>query len=342
MRLNRHGVVLVELLAALIITATICAALYRLVDRSQRFTRGLALMADERAQLAVAGFAVEGAVQGIDAGDGDLVAGSDSSVAILGPVGSALVCSLGAGGTTLDVASPSVASGATLTWWNTAPQGGDSLVVLDEGMAPGAADDRFVHVALNAVTTLRNACLNSPYLDSIADAGSVGWRLTPRSPLPATVTIGTNDSRSTDPEANGRWDGRNGTRQPAHGTSFSPSPVHSSPTPPPGARAGSPSSGRTRRDAHSPPLPTYPPASSTYHSALSPERSCTSTASPARSDAIPSPCAFHCATRHDSAHPSRHEGRAAHSSARRCTARRPRGDSPHFAARHRLAVGRTR
>lgn len=191
MRLNRHGFVLVELLAALIITATICAALYRLVDRSQRFTRGLALMADERAQLAVAGFAVEGAVQGIDAGDGDLVAGSDSSVAILGPVGSALVCSLGAGGTTLDVASPSVASGATLTWWNTAPQGGDSLVVLDEGMAPGAADDRFVHVALNAVTTLRNACLNSPYLDSIADAGSVGWRLTPRSPLPATVTIGT-------------------------------------------------------------------------------------------------------------------------------------------------------
>ncbi len=190
MRLNRRGFVLVELLAALVITATLGAALYRLVDRSQRFTRGLALMADERAQLAVAGFAVEGAVQGIDATDGDLLAGSDSSVTFLGAVGSAIACSLGAGNATLDVAPTTLASGATLTWWNSAPQAGDSLVVLDEGSAAGAADDRFVHVALRAATPMRNACLTTPFLDSIADAGSVGWRLSPAAPLPATVSVG--------------------------------------------------------------------------------------------------------------------------------------------------------
>lgn len=186
----RPGFVLVELIAALLITAALGAALYRLVDRSQRFTRGLALMADERAQLAVAGFAVEGALQGIDPADGDLLAGSDSSVAYLGSVGSAIACSLGAGNGTIDVAPTSIASGATLTWWNSTPQPGDTLAALDEGTAAGAADDRFVHVALRAVTPLRDACLTSPYLDSIADAGSLGWRLTPATPLPATVTVG--------------------------------------------------------------------------------------------------------------------------------------------------------
>lgn len=184
------GFTLVELLAALVITATLGAALYRLVDRSQRFTRGLALMADQRAQLAVAGFAVEGALQSIDPADGDLLGGSDSSVAVLGNVGSAVACSLGAGNATVDVAPTSIASGATLTWWNSTPQRGDTLAALDEGTAAGAADDRFVHLALAAVTPLRNACLASPFLDSIADAGSTGWRLTPVTPLPATVTVG--------------------------------------------------------------------------------------------------------------------------------------------------------
>ncbi|MEP7382174.1 MAG: prepilin-type N-terminal cleavage/methylation domain-containing protein [Gemmatimonadota bacterium] len=190
MRVTPRGFVLVELVAALVITGLIGAALYRLVDRSQRFARGIALIADERAQLAVAGYAVEGAVQGIAPGDGDLLGGADSAVVYLGHVGSAMVCSLGVGGATLDVAAPSIASGASLTWWNTAPQGGDSLVVLDEGVAAGAADDRFVHSALVAVAPLRNACLTSPYLDSIADAGSIGWRLTPAAPLPATVVVG--------------------------------------------------------------------------------------------------------------------------------------------------------
>ncbi len=189
-RTHRRGFVLVELLAALVITASLGAALFRLVDRSQRFTRGLALMADERAQLAVAGFAIEGAVQSLDATDGDLLSGSDSAVAFLGNVGSALACSLGPGSAFVDVAPPSIASGATLTWWNTSPQPGDTLVALDEGTSPGAADDRFVHVALRSAAALRNACLTTPYLDSIADAGTVGWRLTPVTPLPATVATG--------------------------------------------------------------------------------------------------------------------------------------------------------
>ena len=183
-----RGFALVELLAALAITSLLGAALFRLVDRSQRFAQGIALMADERAQISVAQFAVEGELLGIAALDGDLLAGSDSAIAYLGNVGNALVCTRAAA--TVDFAAPILASGVTLTWWNTAPQPGDSVMLFDEGASPGASDDRWFHTAIAAIGTLPNACLHTAYTDSIADAGSIGWRLTASQPLPATIQAG--------------------------------------------------------------------------------------------------------------------------------------------------------
>ena len=185
---RRRGFALVELLAALIITLVLGAAVVRLLDRSQRFARGFATMADQRAQLPVAAFAVEGALAAIAPGDGDLVAGSDSSVHLHGTVGSAVACAIGAG--TIDVADPQLASGATLTWWNTAPQPGDSVAILDEGSSLAADDDTWYHGALSAIATRAAPCLHTPYLDSILDASSRGWRLAVAQPLPATILPG--------------------------------------------------------------------------------------------------------------------------------------------------------
>lgn len=187
-RSRPRGFALVELLAALVITSILGAAIYRLVDRSQRFARGVATLADQRAQLAVATFAIDGALQSVAAGDGDLVAGSDSSVMYQGNVGSAVACAVGA--STLDLADPHLASGATLTWWNTAPQPGDSIALFDEGATSAASDDRWYHTAIATVSGRINACLHTVYLDSIADAGSVGWRVATTAPLPLTVTAG--------------------------------------------------------------------------------------------------------------------------------------------------------
>jgi len=188
MRVTRRGFALVELLAALVISAVLGAALLRLVDRSARFTRGVAQMADQRAQLAVATFAVEGALLGIAAADGDLRGVADSSVAYLATVGSAVACAVGAGG--VDLPPTVIASGATLTWWNTAPQSGDSLVILDDGGAAGAMDDRWVHGEVASIAALPDACRYTPLLDSVADAGRTGWRVTVSPPLPATVIAG--------------------------------------------------------------------------------------------------------------------------------------------------------
>jgi prepilin-type N-terminal cleavage/methylation domain-containing protein len=188
MRLTRRGFALVELLAALVISAVLGAALLRLVDRSARFTRGVALMADQRAQLAVASFAVQDAMLGIAATDGDLRGGADSSVMYLANVGSAVACAVA--GSAIELPPSLIASGATLAWWNTTPQPGDSLVILDDGVAAGAADDRWYRGQVAAIAPLPDACRYTPLLDSIADAGRTGWRMTVAPTLPATVAAG--------------------------------------------------------------------------------------------------------------------------------------------------------
>lgn len=188
LRVPRGGVALVELLVALVLTTIVGGTLVRLLDRTQRHAHGLAIESDQRAQLGVAAAAITGAVQGASATDGDLVAGSDSSLAYLAPVGVGLACALGP--TSLDLPPTVIASGALLTWWNTSPQAGDTVAILDEGVALSDVDDRWRHAVLVSVTPALGACLGTPWLDPVADAGRVGWRLTLGDTLPATVTRG--------------------------------------------------------------------------------------------------------------------------------------------------------
>lgn len=187
-RAERAGLALVELLVALVLTAIVGGALVRMVDRALRHSRGLAIESDQRAQLAVAASAAYGALESVAPTDGDLLSGTDSSVAYLATVGVAVAC--GRGPTSIDLAAPAIASGAVLTWWNTSPQAGDTAVILDDGPAYADVDDRWHHVPLVAVASLTGACSGSPWLDPVADAGRVGWRLILGDTLPATVIPG--------------------------------------------------------------------------------------------------------------------------------------------------------
>ncbi|MEO6445768.1 MAG: prepilin-type N-terminal cleavage/methylation domain-containing protein [Gemmatimonadaceae bacterium] len=188
MRMTRRGHSLVELLVALTVTAFLASATFRLVDRTQRFAMGTALVTDQRGQLAAASFAIASSLEGISAVDGDLLAVSDSAVAYLGAVGEAVACALTPAA--IDVPPPLLASGATLTWWNGAPQSGDQLMLFDEGPLPGALDDGWWHGTVAAVAPLPNACLGTPYVHPVADAGKRGWRITTTSPPPSTVVAG--------------------------------------------------------------------------------------------------------------------------------------------------------
>ena len=182
------GATLVELVVALAVTGVLAGVSFRLVDRTHRYTRGVALLLDERAQLAAAASVLRGALEEIAPLDGDLVATADSSVVFDGAVGHAIACA--ATPLAIDVPSALLASGIPLTSWPTAPQAGDELAVLDDGPLPGAQDDTWARRTVASVQPLPNACLASSLIDSIADAGSVGWRLHLASPIPPTVHAG--------------------------------------------------------------------------------------------------------------------------------------------------------
>jgi len=188
MRVTSRGFALVELLAAMVITALLGAATVRLIDRAQRFAVGSALASDQQAQLAVAAFAIDGLLASISPGDGDLVQATDSAVAFEGTVGVGVACEITS--THLVLPPPVIAAGSVLQHWNTSPQAGDSLFVWDEGSSAGSSDDQWYHSAVTGVSTQVDACRFTPWLDSIADAGKVGWRITPSTSLPASVTPG--------------------------------------------------------------------------------------------------------------------------------------------------------
>jgi hypothetical protein len=64
------------------------------------------------------------------------------------------------------------------------------VLVFDEGATVSASDDRWARAAIANITPVVNACLHTPFLDSLADLGSVGWRITTTIPLAPTIPIG--------------------------------------------------------------------------------------------------------------------------------------------------------
>jgi hypothetical protein len=182
------GASLVELVVALAVTGVLAGVSFRLLDRTHRYSRGIALLLEERAQIAAAASVVRGALEEVAPLDGDLAATPDSSVVFDGAVGHAIACATAT--SSIDVPTATLASQLVLTAWSTAPQSGDVVAVLDDGALPGAQDDVWHRRTVAAVLSLPNACQSTPLIDSIADAGSVGWRLVLSLPIPSTVHPG--------------------------------------------------------------------------------------------------------------------------------------------------------
>ena len=188
MRIIRRGTSLVELLVALLVTTVMASATFRLLDRTQRFVQGTALLAEQRGQLAGAALAVRASIESVASADSEFLAASDSAVAYHAPVGHAIVCAITT--TSVDLAPYALASAVALTWWNTSPQPGDAIALFDDGATTGALDDQWMRAVVTGVSGLPNACQSTPFVDSLADAGKSGWRLTISRPIPTTVRPG--------------------------------------------------------------------------------------------------------------------------------------------------------
>lgn len=189
MRVTRRGATLVELLVALGVATVLSAATFRLLDRTRRFVAGTALVADAHAQRLGAQGVIRSALEEVSPLEGDLIATFDSSVTFLGVVGTGVACAIN--GSSLDVPPTVVASGAVLASWRTSPQAGDVVSLLDEGALAGRGDDRWVSVSVTSAAPFTGSCMGTPFVDSIADAGRTGWRLSVAPSPPPTIVAGT-------------------------------------------------------------------------------------------------------------------------------------------------------
>jgi hypothetical protein len=172
---HRRGLSLVELLTALTVTGILGGVAVRALDRAARLHVGTTLLTDQRSQLQGAVSVLRALVVDASPAAGDIRSAADSAVILSGAVGSSVVCgaSLGA----YDLPPENLASGQRLTFWNTAPQAGDSLFLYDEGLHPGPSDDRWQVAVVISVVSLPNACAGTPFVDPATDAGKVGWRV---------------------------------------------------------------------------------------------------------------------------------------------------------------------
>lgn len=148
-------------------------------------------------------------LRSISSTSGDVATFSDAAITFRAVIGSSVVCALPSS-TTMDL-PPTGLARTTLTHFSSPPLPGDTVWAFDDGSSAGAEDDRWVPLAILAVTPLPNACTGSPYLDTTLDAGKVGTRLTLGSASPLSVMEGsglrfTRRARyQLDPQTSGRW-----------------------------------------------------------------------------------------------------------------------------------------
>lgn len=188
--LRQPGVTIVELLVALALFGVVGGALLRAFDRQARFHTGVVQLLQARQQL-VASHDVIGAEFRSLATVGDIERLTDTALVYRTALGGGIVCRIGAAA--VDLAPDRVASGVTLARTRTAPQPGDTVWLHDEGVGPGAADDRWHPAEIASAGRRTDACLGTAYVDSALDRGLSGWRIVfaPGTLLPPTIGPGT-------------------------------------------------------------------------------------------------------------------------------------------------------
>lgn len=175
-RRQRPGTSLAELLVALVLFGIVGGATWHALDRQARLHAGLVVILEARAQHAAAHEAIATLLRAASPPAGDLARLADSSVAFRLAVGSGVACAITPG--QVDLAPDSVAAGQLLARMRTGPQAGDTAWLLDDGPSEATGDDRWIPLAIAAVSRAAGRCAGTPFIDPAADATRPSWRLT--------------------------------------------------------------------------------------------------------------------------------------------------------------------
>jgi hypothetical protein len=184
------GATTIELVVALALFGVVGAAVLRSLDRQARFHHGIVQRLEARTQLAATHDLMAAELRAAALAAGDIERATDSSLVYRQLLGAGLACSITAGA--VDLGPDRTAAGLTLSGMRSAPQAGDTAWLFDEGARDGTGDDAWHAIELRGAARRADTCAGTPFVDPVADAGAIGWRLLPAagSSIPAGVRAG--------------------------------------------------------------------------------------------------------------------------------------------------------
>ena len=199
----RPGFTLAEMMLALVLFALVAGAMLTVVMRQQRFYRGATDIVQTRSQLRQAAAVLPLDLRGISTNDTlinalankwdvDIYDRSDTSIAFRQVRGSSVLCGKRSAAPFDTVMFAPTGTSGVLSSWIDPPEAGDSVMIFDEGMNPGADDDRWRAYAIKSVATV-NGILGCGFgpgnLLSIADTTSDSYKVVLNSQHQNTIQV---------------------------------------------------------------------------------------------------------------------------------------------------------
>jgi prepilin-type N-terminal cleavage/methylation domain-containing protein len=162
----RRGFTLAEMMLALVLFALVAGAMLTIVMRQQRFYRGAVDIVQTRSQMRQAAALLPLDLRGISTNDtlinaaanrwdADIYDRSDTSITFRQVRGSSVLCGKRTAAPYDTVLLAPTGTSGVLSSWIDPPTTGDSIMIFDEGMNPGADDDRWRPYNIKSVTAVK-------------------------------------------------------------------------------------------------------------------------------------------------------------------------------------------
>jgi prepilin-type N-terminal cleavage/methylation domain-containing protein len=193
---GRSGFTLVEFMIVMVILGVVVAALVGMLNKQQRFYHGAREILDSRTYLREAGALLLTDLRTITPAGGDIYAWADNRIQFRMTTGSSVACRIVNAANQIVIPPVTVARSNTLSSWLTAPAGGDSVLIYDDGFDVAADDDfwrpyRIMGVtAVTAATGCPTGVFGAGGYMELSDAATPSTQLTLSAAIPASVARG--------------------------------------------------------------------------------------------------------------------------------------------------------
>lgn len=180
-----------ELIMSIVLFGLVMAAVMRAIVQQQRFHRGASAVVEMRGQLRQATYALPVDLRPVFPAGGDISDWSATSIAFRAFSGSSILC-LKPTTTTIVLPPLTLTQNNTLTAWLAHPAVGDSILIYDENMLVGNADDiwRAHEITGSVSVTGVGACTAASGYTVAGDVARPSWQLTISPALSGTIVTG--------------------------------------------------------------------------------------------------------------------------------------------------------